>query len=137
MTLWLPPAPEILTIKPLTSAKATQYRMSEYAVGLRADTGPFDPADIALDLQVRTPSGKHLPFPAFLSALSPHRSSGNPAVPRFSSTDALAAGKASPTRTVDDAEVMVAAGPPEWRVRFAPRETGVHRLEFVLHTRQA
>jgi hypothetical protein len=137
MIFWLPPAPAILAVKPLTSAKSAQYQMSEYAVKLRAEyKDPFDPADVALDLQVQTPSGKRLFVPGFL--YQPYRrTTGRATQPiPISSTEALAAGKASPTRTVDDAEVMVAADPAEWRVRFTPREAGVHRLEFVLHTRQ-
>lgn len=136
MTLWLPPAPAILAIKPLTSARLAQYQMSEYTVRLQGEyKDPYDPADIALDLRVQTPSGKRLSIPGFL--YQPYRRTiGRATQPiPISSTDALAAGKISPTRTVDNAEIMVASGDAEWRVRFAPREVGTHRLEFVLRTR--
>ncbi|RYG26966.1 hypothetical protein EON82_01280 [bacterium] len=137
MTFPLLHPPQIPAVRPLVSTKVAQYRMAEYSVKVAGSfVDPFDPEDVALDVRVTAPSGKRLSIPGFL--YQPYRRTvGRATQPiAISTTDALAAGKASPTRTVDDAEIMVPSGPTEWRVRFTPREVGAHRLEFVLKTRQ-
>lgn len=129
----LPPA--ILAVRPLEGSKVPRYAVAEYALDLRASyASPFDPSQVALDLQVVAPSGRRLSVPGFL--YRPYRRTvGRATLPiPIASTAALAAGKATPTRTSDDAEILVPEGKPEWRVRFAPTEVGRYRLVFVLRT---
>ncbi len=132
----VPLVPTIVSVRPLAGPSVARYRVAEYAVDLRAAyKDPFDPDDVALDLRVVAPSGRRLSVPGFL--YRPYRRTlGRATLPiPIASTDALAAGKAAPTRTSEGAEIMVPSGPPEWRVRFAPAEVGRYRLEFVLRTR--
>ena len=134
MTL-LPPAPAILAVRALGGPTVARYRVAEYALDLRgADGDPFDPEQTALDVRVVAPSGRHLSAPGFL--YRPYRRTvGRATLPiPIASTDALAAGKASPTKVSDDAEILVPGGAAEWRVRFAPAEVGRYRLTFVLRT---
>ena len=136
MILPLANPPRIVAVRTLTGPSVVRYRAAEYALDLRVDyRNPFDPKDISLDLNVVAPSGRRLSVPGFL--YRPYRRTTGRAtllIP-VASTDAVVAGKAAPTRTSDDAEIMVPTGPPEWRVRFAPEEAGRYRLEFVLRTR--
>jgi len=128
--------PAIVAIHSLAGPSVDRYRVAEYSVDLRGDyRDPFDPEDIALDLHVVAPSGRRLNVPGFL--YQPYRRTiGRATLPiPVSSTEAVAAGKASPTKTSEDAEIMAPAGRPEWRIRFAPTEAGRYRLDFVVHTR--
>ncbi len=81
-------------------------------VDLRIDlTGtfetPFDSGQIEVDARFTTPSGKTMTVPAFFDQPFERQVWGGG---RFSE------------------EVMVEAGPPEWRVRFMPTEPGAHRV---------
>ncbi|RYG38929.1 hypothetical protein EON81_02245 [bacterium] len=119
----------------LSGPKVAQYARAEMRVEL---TGPvrnaFDPAEVRLDARVTTPSGKVLIIPGFL--FQPFtRKTGRMTRPiAISSTQALQEGKASPTETSEDGEILDAAGPKEWRIRFAPMEPGVHKVQLVWKT---
>jgi len=70
---------------------------------------PFDPADIAVDVLVDPPSGKNYEIPAFFYR------------------DA--------TRLLKDAkEVLTPVGSGDWRMRWAPRETGRHAVRVRVRT---
>ena len=137
MILLLPlSAPRIDGVRLLGGPKVARYATAEYAVALKADyRNAFDPADVALDLRVVAPSGRESSVPGFL--YRPYRRTvGRATLPiPVASTAAQKAGRAAPTRTSGDAEIMVPAGKSEWRVRFAPTEVGRYRLEFTLRTR--
>lgn len=118
-------------------SKVARFRPAELAVGLSATyDNPFDPAQVTLDAVVTDPRGRRRTIPGFL--YRPYvRSTGRVTLPiAISSTEALAAGKASPTETKEDGERLTPAGPPEWRLRITPAEVGVHQIEVVLKTSQ-
>lgn len=120
-----------------TGSKVARYRPAEMVVKLSATyDNPFDPGEIALDAVVTDPQGRRRTIPGFL--YRPYaRTRGRVTLPiAISSTEALAAGKASPTETRDDGEILTPSGPPEWRVRMTPTEVGLHKVELVLRTRQ-
>ena len=129
--------PRVVAVRLLSGPKVARYGIAEYALEVagRCDD-PYDPAKFALDARVVAPSGRRLTVPGFLYQAQ-RRTTGRATLPiPISSTDALAAGKAAPTRTTDDAEILVPVGKPEWRVRFAPVETGTYRLEFAVRNPQ-
>lgn len=129
-------SPAILNVRPLGPARVARWATAEFSVAVRADyRDPFDPDEIALDLRATGPDGRTVTVPGFLYRAC-RRTRGKATLPiPVLSTAAVVAGRNAPTRTVDDAEILVPAGLPEWRVRFAPTQMGRYRLEFVLRTR--
>lgn len=94
---------------------------------------PFDSSQVALDAVVRAPSGRTMTVPGFL--FRPYRRSvGRTTVAiAYASTDALSKGAAK-EKTVDAGEILTPTGPPSWRVRFTPQETGLYVTTLVLRS---
>ncbi|RYG45844.1 hypothetical protein EON79_11625 [bacterium] len=120
----------------LTGPKVVQYARAE----LRADvTGPvrdaFDSDDVRLDARIVTPSGKRLSVPGFLYQPFTRKVGVLTRPIAILSTQALADGKASPTETTGDGEILSAAGSKEWRVRFAPMEKGTYKVALFWKTK--
>lgn len=93
------------------NGKCPRYDVEEMRVGLTATyDNPFDPDDVALDAMVTTPSGQTIDIPGFLYQDFTRSLSG-------------------------DQEAMTPAGAPEWRVRYAPSETGRYRVTLQLRDR--
>jgi hypothetical protein len=89
----------------------TQYEKFEVFVDFTATyDNPFDPADIALDARVKSPSGKILNVPGFLSR--PY-------------TRELKNGQ----------EYLNPAGKPSWHIRFTPVEQGQYDLKIQVRDR--
>ena len=104
------PAQQPLAIHAVTPSaeRVPQYERLELRVDLGATyDNPFDPDDVRLDAVFTTPSGKQL------------------LVPGFFAVDHL-------RRVVEGAEVMIPQANGGWRVRFAPREIGLHRWQLRL-----
>lgn len=93
-----------LAIRSVTPSCFTveRYGLLELRVDLSATyQNPFDPDEIDVTARVRAPSGRVFTVPGFLYQPYARRRDGNN-------------------------ERMTPTGPPEWRVRFAPTETGTH-----------
>ncbi|HWD39833.1 MAG TPA: hypothetical protein VG944_13370, partial [Fimbriimonas sp.] len=133
--------PMILSHPPVISRvhgprSISEYAMAEYVLDVDATyKNPFDPADIAVDAFVTTPSGKRLDVPGFLYRPF-RRTYGNATLPiAIPSIADVKAGRHAPTQNFDDAEVLVPTGKPSWRVRFAPTEPGSYQMTFAVRTR--
>lgn len=119
----------------LAGPKVAQYARAELRVGLAGSvTNPFDPAQAALDARITTPSGRVLTVPGFFYRAYSRRAGKTTRTIAVSTTQAAAEGKAALTETSDDGEILEPTGPAEWRVRFAPQEKGVHKVELVWRT---
>ncbi|AIE83410.1 hypothetical protein [Fimbriimonas ginsengisoli] len=117
----------------MISGPARPGRISEWSIELSARyRDPFDAADMALDGDVITPSGKRLRIPGFL--YRPYRREiGKVTLPiAYSSTEALRSGAAAKERTYPAGEILTPSGPESWRVRFTPTEAGSYRISFVV-----
>ena len=87
------------------------YELMEFTVDLDATyDNPFDPDQIALDAEFRTPSGKTERLPGFYR----QRFSGAFDGPK---------------------ETLTPWGPPMWQVRYAPRELGDYSATFRVRDR--
>ncbi len=99
----------------LSSGPCKQYGLAEFTVDLTADyTNAFDPRQVALDAEIKTPSGKRVKVPGFV----------NQAFNR-----SLLNGK----------EQMKPVGNPLWNIRFCPTEAGTYQMHVTLsdHAGQA
>ena len=86
------------------------WQRSEFRLlSLPAAANPFDPDLIKVDATFTSPSGRTVTVPAFW--YQPYGRS-----------------------LVNGAEVLNVSGPPEWRLRFAPSETGTHSLSLTVRT---
>lgn len=91
----------IRSAKPVHSQVA-RYGLMELDVALAATyDNPFDPGDVSLWATFRSPSGKATEVAGFLYQAFDRKLDG-------------------------DREVLAPAGPPRWRVRFCPTETGTY-----------
>ncbi len=101
-------------VEVLTTSPACWKRV-DLRIDLRATfETPFDSDQIQVDALLTTPSGKKMTVPAFFDQpFERHVWGGG----RFSE------------------EVMVEAGPPEWRVRLMPSEPGEHRVVIRVRDR--
>jgi hypothetical protein len=83
------------------------YQRVEIAVeGVPAGGNPFDPASIAVDLDVTTPSGRRVKVPGYYDQEFDRELKG-------------------------DREQLTARGEGRWRVRWLPLEAGRHQLTFT------
>ena len=87
------------------------YGRVEFTVGLSATyDNPFDPDQVALDAQFRTPSGRTERLPGFY----------------YQDFD----------RSLDgDADRLIPRGGPAWKVRYSPREVGDYAVTFTARDR--
>jgi hypothetical protein len=99
------PAPQFIQLAP-----AQMWQRLEFCISnVPAASNPFDPDQIRLDATFTLPSGKVMTVPAFWyqgyqRALS------------------------------DGYENLTAVGSPQWRLRFAPPESGVYTASLVIQT---
>jgi hypothetical protein len=91
-----------------TSAQLWQ-RLEFSITNVPAVTNPFDPAEIRLDATFTLPSGKTMTVPAFWYQGYQRGLSGG-------------------------YEYLSAAGSPQWRLRFAPPESGAYTVSLVIQT---
>jgi len=111
---WGAEGPPILGARVL-APENRQYQMIEITwAPERPPANPFDPSVAALDATVLCPSGRQKVVPGFWFQ-DYDRSLENPAV----------SGKGA-------VELLRAVGSPEWRVRFASGETGLHQVTLIL-----
>ncbi|MGV3722554.1 MAG: DUF5060 domain-containing protein, partial [Actinomycetota bacterium] len=104
---------ETLAIRGVTIAPESvpRYGQVEMTVDLTATyDNPFDAGDFTLDARILTPSKKKVDVPGFYYQ-------------PFSRE--LTAGK----------EVLTPVGRPSWRIRYSPKEVGVHTVTFRVHDR--
>ncbi len=108
--------------QPIVGARvltAENRQFEKVEIGWRPETvppNPFDPNAITLDALVALPSGRQMLVPGFWfedyqRSLQDPANSGKGAV-----------------------EVLRADGSPEWRVRFASGEIGLHRVTLILRS---
>jgi uncharacterized protein DUF5060 len=92
----------------IPAAKVPVFERAEIEVlGVPAAANPFDPEEIAVDLEARPPSGKTIHLPGYF-----HREY---------------------ERKLDkNHEVLTPIGEGGWRIRFAPVEPGRHDLEVTV-----
>jgi hypothetical protein len=108
--------PEIVGARVLTQENR-QYQKIE--IGWRPESipaNPFDPNVVTLDATVVFPSGRQMVVPGFWFQ-DYDRSLQNPEI-----------------RGPGAVELLRAVGTPEWRVRFASGEVGLHQVTLVLQT---
>jgi len=100
-----PCPPQAIDLKIEGPARVGRYEKVEFVIGGPPPSGnPFDPAEVAVDLEIRTPSGKTVLLPAFW--YQPYeRQSG-------------VGGRRE--------EWLYPSGPAHFRARYAPQETGPH-----------
>lgn len=101
----------------LLTAVNRQYQKIE--IGWRPETAPanpFDPNAVMLDASVVFPSGRKMVVPGFWFQ-DYERSLQDPQVPGQGAV-----------------EVLRVVGQPEWRVRFASGEVGVHQVTLILRS---
>lgn len=99
-----PGAAATVELKPL-AASAGKYEKIEFALQVdKTYPNPFDPDEVALDLEITTPGGRSLVLPAFWHQPFERERLGR-------------------GRPVD---WMYPAGEPGWRARFASAEAGLH-----------
>ncbi len=111
--LWLawlaaPAAGGALLIGP-PAAPPAQARAEFRLTGVPATTNAFDPEVIAVDAVFTAPSGRSTPVPAFWY-------------------------QAYVRSLVNGNESLTPAGPPEWRLRFTPAETGPYTVAVTVRT---
>ena len=97
-----------LQIIPLNTAQVWQ-RLEFQITNVPSASNPFDPAVIRLDATFTAPSGKTMAVPAFwYQPYTRSLSSGN--------------------------EQDTISGPPQWRLRYTPREVGNYSLSLAIQT---
>lgn len=104
---------ETLAIRGVTIAPETvpRYGQIEMTVDLTATyDNPFDAGDFTLDARILTPSKKKVDVPGFYYQPFARE---------------LVAGK----------EVLTPVGRPSWRLRYTPKEVGVHTFTVRIHDR--
>ncbi|HEX8916587.1 MAG TPA: hypothetical protein VF796_29825 [Humisphaera sp.] len=112
-------APSKLAMPQVLTPTAKQHERAEVALDFEPGTlNPFDPASVALDGVVTTPSGKTLRVPGFWYQAYTR-----------SLKEEKAKDAADPAARV---EVTTPVGKPQWRVRFSSGEVGVHRVVLEL-----
>jgi len=104
--------PRIIKLRLETGKQVEQHRKMVFH--LEPDSifsNPYDPRDIALQLEFRTPSGRQLVLPAFYHQPYERR---------------------QVARSGRKADWMYPTGQPSWQARFAPTETGAYSCQAVL-----
>jgi len=95
----------------ITPEKVQRFGSLEMTVDLSATyDNPFDAGDVTLDARILTPSKKRVDVPGFYYQAFARELTG---------------GK----------EVLTAVGRPSWRLRFMPKEVGVHTVTLRVHDR--
>ncbi len=98
-------AADRLQLRPL-APEVPQYAKIEFLItGLGAYQNPFDPEEVAVDLEIRTPSGQTLLLPAFWYQPFERRVSADRR----------------------PADWVYPSGPAHWRARFTPTEPGLYQ----------
>ena len=93
-----------------------RYGRAEFTIDLDREYGnPYDPEEVRLSLEVRTPSGELHTVPAFYYQDYEHR---------------------IPEENARGNVWQYPVGEPVWKARYAPAETGEHRCVAVLEDRQ-
>jgi len=108
------PLDKPLRLSIVSSTQVPQYELIEFEVPVdQVFYNPFDPAEVAFDLEVSTPSDRRVTVPGFYYQPFEWR-----LVERGG------------RRT----EWYYPTGAPSWRVRFAPEQAGAHQATAVLRT---
>ena len=99
-----PAAPQVLQVP----TSVGQGRTWEVALSVEQGiTNPFDPAEVRIECDLHSPFGRALTIPAFYYQ------------------------GYTRSRSADDAQELQPHKPPEWRLRFAPPETGVWKYHLT------
>jgi hypothetical protein len=100
----------LLSVTP-SRTQVPRYDLIEFRLNLQATyRNAFDPEEISVDADIRTPAGKTLRVPGFYYREYTRRLEGRD-------------------------ERMAPAGDPDWRIRFAPTEVGNYQLVVTVRDR--
>ncbi|MAX27430.1 MAG: hypothetical protein CMJ19_23275 [Phycisphaeraceae bacterium] len=102
-----------VTVEQISKSKdIATYQMIEWQIDFDAAyENPFDPDQVKVDAQIQTPSGKRLTMPAFY--LQPYD-----------------------LKLVGENEKLKLKADGQWRLRFAPRETGSYNFHITVKDQQ-
>lgn len=106
--LLLPVNVAALELTPLGAARAWE-RFELRVAGVPEAGNPLDPDQLRVDAVFEPPDGAALTVPGFWYRTYTRRLEG-------------------------DREVLTPAGPPEWRIRFLPQTSGMHRVSVQVFT---
>ena len=109
----IPPSRKPLALRGATLSERSIGRFERLDIAVDLDAtfdNPFDPAQVALDAVVTTPSGRKLTVPGFYKV--DHE-----------------------RRVVPEGELFVPTGRQGWRVRFTPGEVGRHGVRLAARDR--
>jgi hypothetical protein len=100
----------------LLTAEPVQWRRAEWRLAVTGTFAtPFDPEEIRVDAEIETPAGHTVSVPAFFYQRFERQVRGS--------------------RDGTTKELMIEAGPPEWRVRYLPVQAGRHRIRVLARDR--